>query len=62
MIIIFLVLTGAGGTGKSTVICQALANEKSIVYLGATNKVTGVLKSNLVREGVENPKVKGNYR
>lgn len=54
----FFGLTGSGGTGKSTVICQALANEKSIVYLGATNKVTGVLKSNLVREGVENPKVK----
>jgi len=50
---------GAGGTGKTTVICSALKNYKdSIVYLGATNKVIGVLKNGLENNGIKNAKIK----
>jgi hypothetical protein len=50
---------GAGGTGKTTVICEALKDYKgSVVYLGATNKVIGVLKKGLENNNIKNPTIK----
>ena len=40
---------GAGGTGKTTVVCNVLADIKeSVIFLGATNKVVTVLKESLI--------------
>jgi len=50
---------GAGGTGKTYVICNTLNNYKgTVLFLGATNKVTTVLKNALENGGFHNPKVK----
>src|SRR5690606_3580436 len=50
---------GAGGTGKSYTICNSLSNYNgSIIFLGATNKVTTVLKNGLENSGFHNPKIK----
>jgi len=50
---------GAGGTGKTTVVCNVLADIKeSVIFLGATNKVVTVLKESLISNGVDNPTTK----
>lgn len=50
---------GAGGTGKTTVVCNVLSDIKeSVIFLGATNKVVTVLKESLISNGVENPTTK----
>lgn len=47
---------GAGGTGKTTVVCRVLSNyENKVVFLGATNKVVTVLKDSLIRNKMTNP-------
>lgn len=47
---------GAGGTGKTFVVCNVLSQAtKSVVFLGATNKVVSVLKESLLKNGMENP-------
>src|SRR6478736_1643783 len=47
---------GAGGTGKTTVVCSVLSNyRRKVVFLGATNKVVTVLKDSLIRNGMRNP-------
>jgi hypothetical protein len=43
---------GAGGTGKSYTICRCLDNYNGkVLFLGATNKVTNVLKNSLIGSG-----------
>ena len=43
---------GSGGTGKSYTICRCLENyNKKVLFLGATNKVTTVLKASLQSSG-----------
>lgn len=55
----FYGILGAGGVGKTTVICNVLANYRNnVVFLGATNKVISVLKDGLSRNKFENPKIK----
>lgn len=50
---------GAGGTGKTYTICNSLSDYNgSIIFLGATNKVTTVLKNSLENSGLHNPKIK----
>ena len=50
---------GAGGTGKTFTICQSIKSYKgSVIFLGATNKVTTVLKGGLESSGFYNPKIK----
>ncbi len=50
---------GAGGTGKTFTICQTISDyKKSVLFLGATNKVTSVLKNGLESAGVNNPIIK----
>jgi hypothetical protein len=50
---------GAGGTGKTFTICQTINQYKgSVIFLGATNKVTTVLKNGLENSGFNNPKIK----
>lgn len=50
---------GAGGTGKTTVVCSVLANHRDkVIFLGATNKVVTVLKDSLIRNGMKNPTCK----
>lgn len=50
---------GAGGTGKTFTICQSIKSYKgSVIFLGATNKVTTVLKSGLENSAFYNPKIK----
>lgn len=50
---------GGGGVGKTYTICNSLSNFRgSIVFLGATNKVTTVLKNGLENSGFHNPKIK----
>jgi len=50
---------GAGGTGKTTVVCSVLSTyKKKVVFLGATNKVVTVLKDSLMRNGMKNPTTK----
>jgi len=47
---------GAGGTGKTTVVCSVLSDyKKKVIFLGATNKVVTVLKDSLLRNGMSNP-------
>lgn len=44
----FFGIYGAGGTGKTFTLCQTIQEYKgSVLFLGATNKVTGVLKDGL---------------
>lgn len=51
---------GAGGTGKTFTICHTLKNySKKVLFLGATNKVTNVLKDGLSASGYNgNPTIK----
>ena len=50
---------GAGGTGKTFTICQTIKNYKGkVIFLGATNKVTTVLKNGLENSGYKNPIIK----
>jgi len=51
---------GAGGTGKTFTICHTLKKyKKSVLFLGATNKVTDVLKNSLQNSGYDkNPIIK----
>jgi len=50
---------GAGGTGKTTVVCNVLSDIKeSVIFLGATNKVVTVLKESLISNNFENPTTK----
>lgn len=50
---------GAGGTGKTTVVCSVISRIKEkVVFLGATNKVVTVLKDSLNRNGMRNPTCK----
>lgn len=46
----FFGVLGAGGTGKTTTICQSIPVEKAM-FLGATNKVVGVIKTMLKEKG-----------
>lgn len=46
----FFGVLGAGGTGKTFTICQAIPVEQA-VFLGATNKVVGVIKTMLKENG-----------
>lgn len=49
-------ILGAGGTGKTFLICNALKNySDSIIFLGATNKVVGNLKKGLIANHFEKP-------
>jgi hypothetical protein len=55
----FFGIYGAGGCGKTYTLCQSIQNYKgSILFLGATNKVTGVLKDGLNNAGYLNPTIK----
>lgn len=47
----FFGVLGAGGTGKTYTICQTIKNPKNVLFLGATNKVCGVLKQGLINNG-----------
>lgn len=50
---------GAGGTGKTFTICQTIIDYKGkIIFLGATNKVTTILKNGLSNAGYLNPIIK----
>lgn len=50
---------GAGGTGKTTVVCSVISRYKQkVVFLGATNKVVTVLKDSLAKNGMRNPTCK----
>lgn len=50
---------GAGGTGKTTVVCSVISSYKQkVVFLGATNKVVTVLKDSLAKNGMRNPTCK----
>ena len=50
---------GAGGTGKTFTICQTIINYKGkVIFLGATNKVTTILKNGLANAGYLNPIIK----
>ena len=52
----FFGILGAGGTGKTFSITNILSEiDKSVIFLGATNKVVTVLKDSLIRNGMENP-------
>lgn len=45
---------GAGGTGKTFTICHTLKKyNKKVIFLGATNKVTDVLKNSLKNSGYD---------
>ncbi|WP_316743739.1 AAA family ATPase [Pedobacter antarcticus] len=46
----FFGVLGAGGTGKTFTICQSISVEDAI-FLGATNKVVGVIKTMLKEKG-----------
>lgn len=46
----FFGVLGAGGTGKTFTICNSIPVDKAI-FLGATNKVVGVIKSQLKANG-----------
>jgi len=46
----FFGVLGAGGTGKTYTVCQSIPVEDAI-FLGATNKVVGVLKTMLKEKG-----------
>lgn len=47
---------GAGGTGKTYTICHTIHDFKGkILFLGATNKVTNVLKDSLIKSGYLKP-------
>lgn len=56
----FFGIYGAGGTGKTHTLCQTIKEYKgSVLFLGATNKVTGVLKDGLNKAGYDsNPTIK----
>lgn len=50
---------GAGGTGKTYTITKSLSEYKrSVLFLGATNKVCTVLKNSLENSGYKNAKIK----
>jgi ATP-dependent exoDNAse (exonuclease V) alpha subunit len=50
---------GGGGTGKTFTICNTITNYKrKVLFLGATNKVTTVLKNGLESAGFKNPEIK----
>ena len=51
---------GAGGVGKTFTLCETIDGYKgSVLFLGATNKVTGVLKDGLLKSGYKgNPIIK----
>ncbi len=51
-----LVLTGEGGSGKTTVLAE-LAKETSVLFLAPTHQARTVLFEALVAAGVEDPKV-----
>ena len=51
---LFYFCLGAGGTGKTHVVCNTFKDStKKIVYLGATNKVVTVLKNGLIQNNVK---------
>lgn len=56
----FFGVYGAGGTGKTFTICDTINNYKgNVIFLGATNKVTGVLRKGLLSSGyLGNPTIK----
>jgi hypothetical protein len=48
----FFGVYGAGGTGKTFTICDTINNyDGKVLFLGATNKVTGVLRQGLLKSG-----------
>ena len=50
---------GAGGTGKTFTICKTIKKYNGkVIFLGATNKVTTVLKNGLENSGYQNPIIK----
>lgn len=50
---------GAGGTGKTFTICHTIKKHNGkVIFLGATNKVTTVLKNGLENSGYQNPVIK----
>lgn len=50
---------GAGGTGKTFTICQTIIDyQGEVIFLGATNKVTTILKNGLAEAGYLNPIIK----
>lgn len=53
----FFGVIGAGGTGKTYTICQSI-NVSNAIFLGATNKVVGNLKTSLKKAGETNFKAK----
>ena len=53
----FFGVVGAGGTGKTYTICKSIDVSKAI-FLGATNKVVGNLKKQLIKDGETNFKAK----
>lgn len=53
----FFGVVGAGGTGKTYTICQSI-DIADAIFLGATNKVVGNLKSQLTKNGAVNFKAK----
>jgi len=53
----FFGVVGAGGTGKTYTICKSIDVSKAI-FLGATNKVVGNLKKQLIQDGESNFKAK----
>ena len=53
----FFGVIGAGGTGKTYTICKSIDVSKAI-FLGATNKVVGNLKKQLIKDGETNFKAK----
>lgn len=53
----FFGVVGAGGTGKTYTICQSI-NVSDAIFLGATNKVVGNLKTSLSKAGAINFKSK----
>ena len=55
---VFLV-NGPGGTGKTFTICKSInPHIYDVVFLGATNKVTGIIRNNLRNNGNYNAPVK----
>lgn len=55
----FYGILGAGGTGKTTVICDILSNyREKVIFLGATNKVITVLKEGLKNNNFRKPLIK----
>lgn len=50
---------GGGGVGKTFTLCNTITNYKrKVLFLGATNKVTTVLKNGLESAGFKNPEIK----